>query len=101
MRDDAIHHTDNRQPLTVGHVSVGYGKRQIIRDLSLRPMLPGTLTGIGAVAAIGAIAQRVANMRNQRITLLPSTELLYEWAVLALLAAAVALLWQIRDRTRL
>lgn len=67
----------------------------------LLALLPGTLTGIGAVAAIGAIAQRVANMRNQRITLLPSTELLYEWAVLALLAAAVALLWQIRDRTRL
>ena len=62
--------------------------------------LPGVLTTLGAVAAIGAIAQRVANMRNQRITLLPSTELLYEWAVLALLFAAVALLWQIRDRTR-
>jgi len=63
--------------------------------------LPGVLTAIGALAAVCAIAQRVANMRNQRITLLPSTELLYEWAVLALLFAAVALLWQIRDRTRL
>lgn len=62
--------------------------------------VPGVLTAIGALAAICAIAQRVANMRNQRITLLPSTELLYEWAVLALLFAAVALLWQIRDRTR-
>ena len=55
MRDEAIHpmghpggtpHTDNRQPLTVEHVSVGYGRRQIIRDLSLRPMLPGTLTAL-------------------------------------------------------
>ncbi len=62
--------------------------------------LPGALAAVGALAALGAIAQRVANMRNQRITLLPSTELLYEWAVLALLGAAVGLLWQIRDRTR-
>jgi hypothetical protein len=61
--------------------------------------LPGVFTAIGALAAIGAVAQRVANMRNMRITLLPSTELLYEWAVLALLFAAVGLLWQIRDRT--
>jgi len=61
--------------------------------------LPGVFTAIGALAAFGAVAQRVANMRNQRITLLPSTELLYEWAVLALLFAAVGLLWQIRDRT--
>ncbi len=61
--------------------------------------LPGVFTAIGALAAIGAVAQRIANMRNQRITLLPSTELLYEWAVLALLFAAVGLLWQIRDRT--
>ena len=62
--------------------------------------VPGVLTAIGGLAAICAVAQRVANMRNQRITLLPSTELLYEWAVLALLFAAVGLLWQIRDRTR-
>jgi hypothetical protein len=62
--------------------------------------LPAALTVLGALAALGALAQRVANMRNHRITLLPSTELLYEWAVLALLGAAVGLLWQIRDRTR-
>ena len=61
--------------------------------------LPGVFTAIGALAAIGAVAQRVANMRNQRILVLPSTELLYEAAVLALLFAAVGLLWQIRDRT--
>lgn len=62
--------------------------------------LPALFTLLGALAAVGAIAQRVASTRNLRITALPSSELLYEWAILALLCAAVGLLWQVRDRLR-
>ncbi|UFN49803.1 ABC transporter ATP-binding protein [Roseomonas sp. OT10] len=35
-----------RAPLIAEHISVGYGRRQVIRDLSLAPMLPGTLTAL-------------------------------------------------------
>jgi hypothetical protein len=61
-------------------------------------LVPGILTLLGGLAAVGAVLQRAAALRNQRIVVLPSSELLYEWAILALLFAAVALLWQIRDR---
>jgi len=60
--------------------------------------LPALFTLLGALAALGAIAQRAAATRNLRIAALPSSDLLYEWAALALLFAAVALLWQIRNR---
>ena len=35
-----------RESLVVEHIAVGYGRRQVIADLSLAPMRPGTLTAL-------------------------------------------------------
>ncbi|MBP7149250.1 MAG: hypothetical protein KBD01_17105 [Acidobacteria bacterium] len=52
------------------------------------------------VLTLGAVAQRLANIRNSRISMLPSSDLMYELAVLAILFLITSLLWEMRGRLR-
>jgi iron complex transport system ATP-binding protein len=59
------------EPLTVAGLQVGYGRRVVVRDLGLPPLLPGTLTalvgpnGAGKSTLLRAIAGLVPGTRGR------------------------------------
>lgn len=63
-----------------------------------RDWIPGVLVAVAVVAAGAAAAQLVLARRGLKLLFAPSYERLLEAAFLALAFAAVALLWQLRDR---